>query len=244
MVPPDSHRISRVPCYLGNATDRRTLTVTGLSPSPVAHSKDLHLHAHFLTAPPGDSPVMHAPTTPHTQPLPGITCLRFSLIRFRSPLLSESLLFSLPTGTEMFHFPVFPPHALYIQAQVTGHNSSQVSPFGHPRINARLPTPQGLSQAPTSFIGSRCQGIHHVPFIACLPTHQTNNKTTKMLASTIQISNNNPTHQHTTHQQTLDQRLRLDGRNQEHPPTPNKQMQALMPQNPNSVLDRPHPSRS
>ena len=171
MVPPDSHRISRVPCYLGNATDRRTLTVTGLSPSPVAHSKDLHLHAHFLTAPPGDSPVMHAPTTPHTQPLPGITCLRFSLIRFRSPLLSESLLFSLPTGTEMFHFPVFPPHALYIQAQVTGHNSSQVSPFGHPRINARLPTPQGLSQAPTSFIGSRCQGIHHVPFIACLPTH-------------------------------------------------------------------------
>jgi hypothetical protein len=107
------------------------------------------------------------PTTPHTQPLPGITCIRFSLIRFRSPLLSESLLFSLPCGTEMFHFPQFPPHALYIQAQVTGHDSSWVPPFGHPRINARLPTPQGLSQAPTSFIGSRCQGIHHVPFIAC-----------------------------------------------------------------------------
>jgi hypothetical protein len=217
VVPPDSHRISRVPCYLGNATDRRTLTVTGLSPSPVAHSKDLHLHAHFLTAPPGDSPVMHAPTTPHTQPLSGITYARFSLIRFRSPLLSESLLFSLPTGTEMFHFPVFPPHALYIQAQVTGHNSSQVSPFGHPRINARLPTPQGLSQAPTSFIGSRCQGIHHVPFIACLPTHikQTHNKTTKMLASTIQISNNNPTHPHTPPTGCA-----CDGGNQEHPPTP------------------------
>jgi hypothetical protein len=97
-----------------------------------------------------------------------ITRMRFSLIRFRSPLLSESLLFSLPVGTEMFHFPTFPPHALYIQARVTGHDSSWVSPFGHPRITARLPTPQGLSQAPTSFIGSRCQGIHHVPFIACL----------------------------------------------------------------------------
>ena len=112
------------------------------------------------------------PTTPTAQPLPGITRNRFSLIRFRSPLLSESLLFSLPVGTEMFHFPTFPPHALYIQAWVTGHDSSWVSPFGHPRITARLPTPQGLSQAPTSFIGSRCQGIHHVPFIACLTNTQ------------------------------------------------------------------------
>ena len=49
------------------------------------------------------------PTTPHTQPLPGITRARFSLLRFRSPLLSESQLFSLPVGTEMFHFPTFPP---------------------------------------------------------------------------------------------------------------------------------------
>jgi hypothetical protein len=95
-----------------------------------------------------------APTTPTAQPLPGITRNGFSLIRFRSPLLSESRLFSLPVGTEMFHFPTFPPHALYIQARVTGHDSSWVSPFGHPRITARLPTPQGLSQAPTSFIGS------------------------------------------------------------------------------------------
>jgi hypothetical protein len=94
------------------------------------------------------------PTTPHQQPLPGITSAWFGLIRFRSPLLSESLLFSLPVGTEMFHFPTFPPNTLYIQVQVTGHDSSQVSPFGHPRITARLPTPQGLSQAPTSFIGS------------------------------------------------------------------------------------------
>jgi hypothetical protein len=56
---------------------------------------------------------MNAPTTPHTQPLPGITCMRFSLLRFRSPLLSESQLFSLPMGTEMFHFPTFPPHTLF-----------------------------------------------------------------------------------------------------------------------------------
>ena len=43
------------------------------------------------------------------QPPTGITHHRFSLFRFRSPLLTESLLFSLPAGTEMFHFPAFPP---------------------------------------------------------------------------------------------------------------------------------------
>ncbi len=57
---------------------------------------------------------------------------------------------------------------------MTGHDSSQVSPFGHPRINARLPTPQGLSQAPTSFIGSWCQGIHHAPSVACHNNTTTN----------------------------------------------------------------------
>lgn len=70
------------------------------------------------------------------------------------------MLFSLPVGTEMFHFPTFPPHALYIQARVTRHHSCWVSPFGNPRITARLTAPRGISQPPTSFIGSWCQGIH------------------------------------------------------------------------------------
>ena len=61
------------------------------------------------------------PTTPHMQPLPGITHIRFSPIRVRSPLLTESLLFSLPVGTEMFHFPTFPPTRLCVQRAVTRH---------------------------------------------------------------------------------------------------------------------------
>src|SRR3954467_13578482 len=84
-------------------------------------------------------------------------------IRFRSPLLTESRLFSSPVGTEMFHFPTFPPHALCVQARVTPHDWCGVPPFGHPRINARLAAPRGLSQPPTSFIGSWCPGIHRVP---------------------------------------------------------------------------------
>ena len=63
------------------------------------------------SAQPADHAHTH-PTTPHTQPLPGITRTWFSLIRVRSPLLTESQLFSLPAGTEMFHFPASPPHTL------------------------------------------------------------------------------------------------------------------------------------
>ena len=140
-----------------------TFSPTGLSPSTVALSRTVRLTQHFLTLRPAGRPDKNAPTTPHTQPLPGITCAWFSLIRFRSPLLTESRLLSLPVGTEMFHFPTFPPNTLYIQMRVTGHISSRVTPFGNPRITARLPAPRGLSQAPTSFIGSWCQGIHRAP---------------------------------------------------------------------------------
>lgn len=63
----------------------------------------------------------------------------------------------------MFHFPTFPPHALCVQARVTPHDWCGVPPFGNPRINARLTAPRGLSQPPTSFIGSWCQGIHRAP---------------------------------------------------------------------------------
>lgn len=116
---------------------------------------DPTLHTQTSTTTRRDVSLLKAgPTTPTTQPLTGITCNRFSLFRFRSPLLTESRLFSLPAGTEMFHFPAFPPHTLYIQVRVTPHHWCWVSPFGNPRITARLTAPRGLSQPPTSFIGS------------------------------------------------------------------------------------------
>ena len=121
------------------------------------------------------------PTTPKLQRLVAITQSRFGLFRFRSPLLTESRLLSLPVGTEMFHFPTFPPLALCVQARVTGHDSSRVSPFGHPWILARLPAPQGLSQASTSFFGSCCLDILRVPLITWPHKDQ-------MLASTVQFS--------------------------------------------------------
>ncbi len=171
MVPPDSHRISRARCYLGYNSGGARLSGTGLSPSTATPSRGLPLTTTLSHSPPVRQNQLSRPTTPTTQPLPGITCDRFSLIRFRSPLLTESLLFSLPVGTEMFHFPTFPPHALCVQARVTPHDWCGVPPFGHPRINARLAAPRGLTQPPTSFIGSWCPGIHRVPLTTC--TQQT-----------------------------------------------------------------------
>ena len=150
---------------------------------------------HSLTGRQSD---LNGPTTPNTQRLPAITRARFSLFRFRSPLLAESRLLSLPVGTEMFHFPTFPPHALCVQARVTPHDWCGVPPFGHPRINARLAAPRGLTQPPTSFIGSWCPGIHRVPLTTW--PHNYNKPHTlrvrasqskKMLASTVQFSTYN-----------------------------------------------------
>ena len=105
----------------------------------------------------------------------------------------------------MFHFPAFPPTTLCIQVAVTAHDCGWVSPFGHPGITARLTAPPGLSRPPTSFIGSWCQGIHHLPYITST-TQKTRPQETafqenKMLASTMHISTNNqppPTHRHLT----------------------------------------------
>ena len=71
----------------------RMASCTGLSPSMEQFSNCFH-SPYFLQR--------RGPTTPK-RPEP----LRFGLFPVRSPLLGESLLFSLPTGTKMFQFPAF-----------------------------------------------------------------------------------------------------------------------------------------
>ena len=86
------------------------------------------------------------------------------LLPFRSPLLWESRLISVPPATEMFQFTGFALPCLCIQQGVT--LAGRVSPFGHLRINARLPAPRSFSQAATSFIACNRQGIHHMHLVA------------------------------------------------------------------------------
>ena len=158
MVPPDSHRISGVPCYLG------------------IHSRGLHIRlhdSHALWSAFPDRSTSHnlyhssinqqldqnAPTTPNMQRLLAITHAGFGLFRFRSPLLTESQLFSLPMGTEMFHFPTFPPTPLYIQGEVAGHNSGN-SRFPYSEIHGsklvyQLPMAYRRLQRPSSALGAK-----------------------------------------------------------------------------------------
>ena len=85
------------------------------------------------------------------------------LLRFRSPLLSESRLMSFPRATEMFQFARFASHTYVFSVR---YPRGWVSPFRNLRINAYLPAPRSLSQAITSFVAYHRQGIHHMHLVS------------------------------------------------------------------------------
>ena len=158
MVLADSHEISRVPHYSGTtSTPHATGPPTRLSRSTVSHPRLFNSQQHAMR-PPGRR-IQHGPTTPNTQQPPPLTRIWFSLLRFRSPLLTESHLFSLPTGTKMFHFPALPPTPLYIQGRATGHYSGH-SRFPHSdtpgsQLAHQLPRAYRRSQRPSSALGAK-----------------------------------------------------------------------------------------
>lgn len=64
-----------------------------------------------------------------------LTLYEFRLLRFRSPLLTQSQLLSFPPGTEMVHFPGLALSALCVQAAVTGYRPAG---FPHSEISGSL----------------------------------------------------------------------------------------------------------
>ena len=104
MVLPNSHRVPRVPRYLGIRSRK----------SDSFRLQDYHL---LWLAFPGYSAINQIgnfPTVPEYRPiephdpeyttLPGLTYIRFGLFPVRSPLLRESQLLSLPADTKMCQF--------------------------------------------------------------------------------------------------------------------------------------------
>ena len=97
---------------------------------------------------------------------PGEQAPRFGLLRVRSPLLAQSLLFSFPPGTEMFHFPGSRFSGLFYS---TGNVGALPPTDCSIRISwdqCVFATPPSFSQLTTSFFALRCQGIHRAPFRA------------------------------------------------------------------------------
>ena len=152
MVPAGSRRISRVPRYSGAGWP---------PPLHFAYGAVTLYGRAFLRVPLWIGFGTGAgPTTPGA----ALTPPRFGLLRVRSPLLAQSLLFSLPAGTEMFQFPAF---ALR-QSPQCRDLSRRVSPFGHPRVTRHLPLTAAFRSLSRPSSPPRATGIPHAPLSAFL----------------------------------------------------------------------------
>jgi hypothetical protein len=94
----------------------------------------LRLNRRLLSPRQGCILVQPSPSTPLVQRMQTSPYSRFRLFPFRSPLLRESFLLSLPAGTKMFQFPAFTS----VFRRITGLYPSRVPPFGYLRVSAHL----------------------------------------------------------------------------------------------------------
>ncbi len=78
------------------------------------------------------------PTTPITQRPQAFTQQVWAISPFARHYSGNRDFLSFPPGTQMCHFPGFPPPALCVQTGVTRHYPCRVSPFGDPCFKARL----------------------------------------------------------------------------------------------------------
>jgi len=109
----------------------------------------------------------HPPITPRNPDIAKMTVMtpyRFRLFPVRSPLLRESLLFSFPTGTEMFHFPALTLTTLYIQAAVFRHYPERVLPFGNPRVKGCLHLTEAYRSLPRPSSSSYAKASTKCPY--------------------------------------------------------------------------------
>jgi hypothetical protein len=128
MVLVDSHGISRVPRYSGTRHEAVSCRLPGCHRLwPIV--PDRSTNQLLCNSPPLKAAGPYNPT---------VQAQWFGLFRVRSPLLAESLLFSVPLGTEMVHFPRLPSLTLWIQVRIPAHYHGWVAPFGDPRIKACL----------------------------------------------------------------------------------------------------------
>ena len=166
MVPPGSDHVSRVWSYSGTFIRRLNGFVYGTFALFGSRFHAIRLPNNLVT--PAETATSRAkrPTTPGHATCGHLHVSGLGYIRFRSPLLAESLLISFPQGTEMFHFPCLSSPCLCVQHGITPNYRCWVPPFGNPRIKGYSAPTRGLSQPFTPFIDSWCQGIHRVPFLS------------------------------------------------------------------------------
>ena len=150
MVVPDSHWVTRAPWYSGSPSSKLgSCRRRGCHPLwPAFPDRLAKILVFDLPTVPYHRPTETYNTTATTHT--GLTSLWFGLFPFRSPLLGESRLISIPAGTEMFHFPAWASRVLWIQTRIGGIHRLGF-PIRRSSDHGLLAASRGLSQLATSF---------------------------------------------------------------------------------------------
>ena len=167
MVLPDSHKVSRVPWYLGIEPKKSaTLSPSVLSPSVASLSREVRLRCGFVTSRQGCAPVQFHPTTPTVQRTQTLT---------HRPVWAFPVSLAATQGIAVAFFSwryldVSVPSVGFFRAMDSPGDSTALPVLGCPIRKSpgqRLLAPtRGLSQLATSFIAFLCQGIQHTPLKA------------------------------------------------------------------------------
>ena len=166
MVPAGSIRVSRARIYSGSGPRSRTsfvygaITLYGQAFQPGSTTRAVY-HS-FGRAAARPRPALQ----PHPRNARRLSRGWFGLFPFRSPLLRESRLSFFSSGYSDVSFPRVPSS----HPMCSGAGDGALPPPGFPIrksvLQSPLAAPHGLSQLATSFVGFRCQGIHHTPLLS------------------------------------------------------------------------------
>ncbi len=141
------------------------LAPTGRLPSVARGSTRLRLEPDFVTAAGPGTTRAWSPATPGRQRVPACTCRVWAGPLSLATTQGVSVDF-LSSGYLDVSVPPLAFRRLWIQRRMAPHCRRRVSPFGDPRVKGCSAPHRGLSQPSTSFIGSWCQGIRHVPLVS------------------------------------------------------------------------------
>jgi hypothetical protein len=164
MVHLNSHKIPRVPWYLGICLREtylfayRTITFCGYP------FQDIQLRLSFVTLRLCRVRTMSNPMTPHTQNTRAWHVHGLGCSPFARRYLGNRGCFIFLQVLRWFTSLGSLPHPMYSGVDIPT-SSGWVSPFGNPRIKAYLAANRGLSQLVTSFIAFLRQGIPRILLI-------------------------------------------------------------------------------
>ena len=143
------------------ATTVFQLSFTGLSPSMAVRSNTVHLSVHSW--PLWATITQQYPASRMPQRVASYMTYVFSFSRFAHHYSGNHIRFLFLALLRCFSSGRYPPCPIYSDKDIQSF-SVWVPSFGHPRINAWLTTPRGITQSSTSFIDCWCQGIHQMLF--------------------------------------------------------------------------------